>query len=86
LTYTIGWKEAAVAMFWRLRAQDPQAAIAVALAVASLTDEPRPATSRPLGGTEFLRMRIGTYRVLYEIDEARFAIVIHSVGRTPAGS
>ena len=86
MSYTVDWKEAAVTALWRIRAQDPHAAITVAAAVASLTDEPRPADSRRLGGTEFLRMRIGTYRVMYEIDDARSAIIVHNVGRVPAGS
>jgi mRNA interferase RelE/StbE len=52
----------------RLRAADPEGAKRIARAVGSLSAAPRPPESSALGGTSFRRLRLGNYRVLYEIS------------------
>ncbi|WP_342671558.1 type II toxin-antitoxin system RelE family toxin [Streptomyces phaeochromogenes] len=48
----------------------------------SLALQPEPPESSKLGGTDLRRLRVGAYRVTYEIDGARVAIKVLMVGRT----
>lgn len=48
--------------------------------ILALADIPRPAGSRKLAGREGWRLRVGTYRILYEIDDERSEITILHVG------
>lgn len=46
-------------------------------AVASLVDEPRPHGSRELAGEEIAwRIRVGDYRVIYEVEDGTLAITV----------
>jgi len=86
MTFAVIWTSAAIAAYRRLRAEDRAGATLVAEAVRTLADEPRPPSSRPLGTTTFRRMRIDVLRVLYEVDDANAAIVVHHVGRVAGGT
>ena len=59
----------------------PRAAITRVLErLESLADEPFPAGVRKLTGTERLyRIRVGDYRVLYEVDHSAGVVTIHYV-------
>ncbi|MBI4441779.1 MAG: type II toxin-antitoxin system RelE/ParE family toxin [Acidobacteria bacterium] len=46
----------------------------------ALVNSPRPAGSKKLKGTEGCRLRVGDYRVLYEIQDNASRILIVSVG------
>jgi mRNA interferase RelE/StbE len=49
--------------------------------IKSLKDDPKPAECRKIVGAERVyRIRIGDYRVVYEIDEERHRINIMAVG------
>jgi len=50
---------------------DPQGIRAVLDAIDRLADDPRPAGSFPYGSPDLRRLRIGRYRVLYEITKRR---------------
>ena len=45
-----------------------------------LKDNPRPPRSKKLWGGERYRIRVGDYRVLYTIDDARQKIEVSAVG------
>jgi len=62
---------------------DPQGISAVLDAIDQLTEDPRPAGSFPYGSPDLRRLRIGRYRVLYEITED--AIAVRHIARS-AGS
>ncbi|MDH4362238.1 MAG: type II toxin-antitoxin system RelE/ParE family toxin [Nitrospirota bacterium] len=49
-------------------------------AIFELAYEPRPQSSRKMIGREGWRLRVGDYRVLYEIDDVKQAITIVHVG------
>jgi mRNA interferase RelE/StbE len=49
-------------------------------AIFALAHEPRPQSSRKLTGREGWRLRVGDYRVLYDIDDAKQTITIVHVG------
>ena len=53
---------------------DPHGIRAVLDAIDQLADDPRPAGSFPYGSPDLRRLRVGRYRVLYEITEDAVAI------------
>lgn len=44
-----------------------------------LAEEPRPLDSRKLRGRNDYRMRVGVYRILYEIDDADRIVTVYRV-------
>jgi mRNA-degrading endonuclease RelE of RelBE toxin-antitoxin system len=85
MTLAVVWLPAAMSAYRSLRVTDPEAAGQIARGIAALGAEPRPEGSSGLGETNFRRLRLDHYRVLYEVtsDSVR---VMH-VGRAlPAGS
>lgn len=52
----------------------------VALAIADLAHDPRPRGCRKLAGVDAWRLRVGDYRVIYRIDDARQVVVVAWVG------
>ncbi|MGA2260659.1 MAG: type II toxin-antitoxin system RelE/ParE family toxin [Acidobacteriota bacterium] len=51
----------------------------IALRVAHLTDEPRPFGVQKLTSTGGYRIRVGNYRVLYEVSDSRRQVSIYRV-------
>lgn len=49
-------------------------------AIQALAENPRPAQSRPLSGSEKYRLRCGHYRVLYEIHDDILVVCVVKVG------
>ncbi|MCK9424964.1 MAG: type II toxin-antitoxin system RelE/ParE family toxin [Ignavibacteriaceae bacterium] len=47
--------------------------------VSKLAGEPRPAGSKKLQGYEAWRIRVGNYRIIYEIEEGRLLIILISI-------
>jgi mRNA interferase RelE/StbE len=52
---------------------DPQGVRVVLDAIDRLADDPRPAGSFPYGSPDLRRLRVGRYRILYEITEDAIA-------------
>ena len=48
--------------------------------IAALANDPRPPQSCKLSGSEKYRLRCGTYRVLYEIQDAVLIVCLVKVG------
>jgi mRNA interferase RelE/StbE len=63
-------------------ADDPGALNAVLAAIDQLADEPRPAESFPYGSPDLRRLRVGRYRVMYEINGDE--VVIGHIARRQA--
>jgi mRNA interferase RelE/StbE len=64
----------------QLKKLGPDARIRVIRAVQALASEPRPPGCRKLQGyDDVYRIRIGTYRVLYSIDDTRIVIIVLKV-------
>jgi mRNA interferase RelE/StbE len=53
---------------------DPEGIRAVLDAIDQLIEDPRPVGSFPYGSPDLRRLRIGRYRVLYEITEDAIAV------------
>jgi len=49
-------------------------------AIASLADNPRPSGSKKLKGEPAWRIRVGNYRVIYEIYDDQVIVIVVSVG------
>jgi mRNA interferase RelE/StbE len=62
-------------------ADDPVGLATVFDRVDELADDPRPATALPWGNSDFLRLRIGRYRILYEIADRTIRISVIHLGR-----
>jgi mRNA interferase RelE/StbE len=82
LTYEILWADEAFAAAQVFMADDPAGLAAVFDAVDGLASNPRPPGALPWGGTDVLRLRIGRYRVLYEIDDQVVMIDVIHQGRS----
>jgi mRNA interferase RelE/StbE len=63
---------------------DPHGMRAVLDAIDRLADDPRPAGSFPYGSPGLRRLRVGRYRVLYEITQD--AVAIRHIARVIARS
>ncbi len=63
-------------------ADDPGALRAVLAAIDQLADDPRPAGSFPYGSSDLRRLRIGRYRVMYEISGEE-VVIGHIARRHP---
>ena len=61
----------------RIQSQDQDRIIE---AIRSLADEPRPHGCKKLSGRDAWRIRIGNYRVIYEIRESKLVILIVDIG------
>jgi len=49
-------------------------------AIELLSENPRPPLSVRIKGSEFLRVRVGDYRILYSINTGRLIILIIDIG------
>jgi len=48
--------------------------------ILSLGADPRPSQSRKLVGRDSWRLRVGDYRIIYEIEDAQQSVVVLHVG------
>ena len=48
--------------------------------IQNLSDNPRPSNTKKLTGKSAWRIRIGNYRVIYEIVDDRLIIIVISIG------
>lgn len=48
--------------------------------ICSLTDDPRPSGCKKLSGRPAWRIRIGHYRVIYEIHDDRLLVLVVTIG------
>jgi len=73
--YEIEWTAAALR---ELRKLDEQAGRRIALAVTALGADPRPAGCRALAGLPagVMRIRVGDYRVVYQIEDAKVVVTV----------
>ena len=61
----------------RIQSQDQDR---ITEAIRSLADEPRPHGCKKLSGRDAWRIRIGNYRVIYEIRESKLVVLIVDIG------
>lgn len=81
MNYEVAWEDEAFAAAQAFMADDPAGLVTVFDAVDGLAVNPRPATAFPWGTTSFFRLRVGRYRVMYEIDDRMIRIDVLHLGR-----
>lgn len=81
MTYEIAWADEAFAAAQAFMADDPAGLETVFDTVDELASNPRPPPAFPWGRTAFFRLRVGRYRVLYEINDRLIRIDVIHLGR-----
>jgi mRNA interferase RelE/StbE len=81
LTYEVVWADEAFAAAQMFMGDDPEGLAAVFDVVDRLANDPRPATAFPWGAADLLRVRLGRYRVLYEVEDRVVRIEVIHLGR-----
>jgi mRNA interferase RelE/StbE len=74
--YTVSIKRSAQKALIRLPENDYQRVFA---AIEALANDPRPEGSKKLKGRDGWRLRIGNYRVIYEINDRALAVLVVDV-------
>ncbi|MBN9157371.1 type II toxin-antitoxin system RelE/ParE family toxin [Microbacterium sp.] len=65
----------------QLRKLEPLARRRIQAAIELLADEPRPPAAKPLVNSDGAwRVRIGDYRVIYDIQDGRLIVLVLAVG------
>ena len=77
MTYRLVIKPSAGKELERLDDQVPRR---VDAAILKLKENPQPQGSKKLTGVPLYRMRVGTYRVVYEIDDVRKQVTVVTIG------
>lgn len=77
MTYRLVIKPSAGKELERL---DDQVLRRVDAAILKLKENPQPQGSKKLTGVPLYRMRVGTYRVVYEIDDVRKQVTVVTIG------
>ena len=77
MTYALFIERRAQRSLSRIAARDQER---IAVAIRGLADEPRPHGVKKLSGRNAWRIRVGDYRVLYEIHDDRLLILVVDVG------
>lgn len=83
MSLRVVYEEQAINQAAGFLADDPDGVAQVMDALDGLADNPRPPESFPYGSPDLRRLRIGRYRVMYEIRDD--TIVIGNIARRLAG-
>ncbi len=81
MSYELSWSLPALDRAAGYLRDDAEGVEAVLDAADDLPQDPRPDLSTSLGSPDLRRLRVGRYRVLYEIDDERGAVVVVHLGR-----
>lgn len=77
MIYSVGYTPAAERM---LRKLPPSVQPQIHIAVESLAENPRPHDCKKLTGSELWRIRVGSYRIVYQIEDDRLVVLVVKVG------
>ena len=77
MTYSIFIRRSAQKALSRIAKPDQDRIIA---AIRGLAKDPRPTAVRKLSGRDAWRLRVGHYRVIYEIHDDRLVILVIAIG------
>jgi mRNA interferase RelE/StbE len=81
--YTVEFSPGAAKALRKMRASAPQQARRILEAVADLAGDPRPAGKKVkalVGRQGHLRLRVGEYRVVYEVLDQRLVVLVVQIG------
>lgn len=77
MTYSIEFRPSALRT---LRKLDSEQQARIRGAIIILAQDPRPPGSRKLQGREGYRVRVGNFRIIYAIENARLTILVVAIG------
>ena len=77
MTYTVEILRSAQKRLAKIDGQDRSRII---VAIRALANDPRPVGSKKLSGRSAWRIRIGAYRVIYEIRDSQLLVLVVAVG------
>ncbi len=80
MTYSIVWEAGAVDAASRFL-DDPEGLRRLLDAIDTLAENPRPEIAAELGSADLRRLRVGRYRVLYEVLSATEMVTVFHIGR-----
>ncbi|MDQ0950320.1 mRNA interferase RelE/StbE [Streptomyces phaeochromogenes] len=81
MNYTVLWDEPALDTAAKFLTEDPDGLRRVFAATDLLASDPRPPETAEYGSRNLRRMRVGPYRVMYEITESTVTIMVVHLGR-----
>ena len=81
MTYELSWSVPALDRAVGYLEDDPDGVEAVLDAAEDLAGRPRDEPSTSLTSADLRRLRVGRYRLVYEIDDDRRAVVVVHLGR-----
>lgn len=79
MSYEVIWEPEALAQAERFAKDDPAGVRQVFTAVDRLAENPRP--DGAFGSADLLRIHIGAYRVMYEINDQQIRVSVIHLGR-----
>ncbi|HET6636596.1 MAG TPA: type II toxin-antitoxin system RelE/ParE family toxin [Streptomyces sp.] len=79
MTYEVIWEPEALTQAERLAKRDPDGVRQVFTTVDRLSRNPRPRGA--FGSSDMLRIHVGAYRVLYEINDRQVRVSVIHLGR-----
>ena len=82
MTYEIVWADEAFTAAQAFMVDDPAGLATVFDTVDDLSANPRPSSAFPWGTSGVLRLRVGRYRVMYQIEEMIIRIDVLHLGRS----
>lgn len=77
MTYTVRFRPRAAK---QLGALPKGVRTTIAKVIDALADDPRPAGAVALKGTDFLRVRVRDYRVIYEVQDDELVVLVVRIG------
>lgn len=77
MPYTIEIRPAAQRSIRKLPAQDAQR---ILTKINALAGDPFPSGSKKLAGTDWRRVRVGNYRVIYAVEKAHLLVLVIRIG------
>ena len=63
-----------------LKKLDPGIQTRISAAIDALATDPRPSGAKKLKGSEFYRIRVGDYRIVYEIRDRQLVVLVIRIG------
>lgn len=81
MTYSLIWEPKVVDVAASYLAHDPEGLRTLFAAVDGLAVDPRPEGVFALGTLDVFRLRVGSYRVVYDVDDEELLVRIRHVGR-----
>ncbi|WP_046506866.1 type II toxin-antitoxin system RelE family toxin [Streptomyces odonnellii] len=82
MSYEVVWEAIALDAATRFMKSDPEGLQQVFATTDLLAENPRPDGTVAYGSPDLRRMRVGRYRLVYQIHQAQIRVAVMHLGRT----